>query len=468
MWRPMAYLPLLILIVWLFPGHAVSQALAVNSYVAVINIDRTIDPISARHLGRGIDKATADGAQLVIIKLNTPGGLLSSTREMVAAILEAKIAVAVYVSPSGAQAASAGTFLTAAANFAVMSPGTNIGAASPVAAGGEDIPTTMAKKINEDTTAFIRSIAETRGRDAAALEETVTKARSYSAREAVQSNVVDFIASDLTDLLSELDGRTVRTAAGTVILQTKDVSVQEIKLTLLESFLSVLANPNLAFLLLVLGGLALTVEMLTPGLIGPGVVGVIALALSFIGMGHLPVNWMGVGLILFSLVLLFFELAQPGLGIFGGGAVISLVLGALLLFGGFFSTPEIAEPSFRVSLWVIGIFAGMLVLFLSSFLYLARTTGDQSAYVSGSESALVGQQGLAVSDLEPSGMVSIANEEWTATTDVGSRIRKGEEVAVIGVYGSVLKVTKHTRQAKRKRKAWYSVFKPIRRQVSGQ
>ena len=298
---------------WLFLGHAVSPVLADGSYVGVINMDATIDPVSARHLARGIDKATADGAQLVVIRLDTPGGLLSSTRNMVEAILSAGIPVAVYVYPPGAQAASAGTFITAAANFAVMAPGTNIGAASPVASGGEDLPATLAKKINEDTQAFIRSIAQERNRNAQALEETVTKARSYSASEAVEINVVDFIASDLTDLLAKLNGRTATTAAGTVVLHTQDATVREIKRTLLESFLGVVSNPNLAFILLMIGGMALLVEFMTAGF-GPGVVGVICLGLAFVGMGHLPINWLGVGLLVFSMALFFLEMEEPGWG----------------------------------------------------------------------------------------------------------------------------------------------------------
>ncbi len=245
------------------------RALAISDYVGVVNIDGPINDISARYLVRALDEATADGAQLAVIRLDTPGGLLSSTRDMVQAILSAQTPVAVYVSPPGARAGSAGTFITAAANFAVMAPSTNIGAASPVAAGGRDIPTTLAKKINEDTRAFIRSIAERRGRNTQALEETVTKARSYSAIEAVGGNIVDFIAADLKDLLVQLDGRTAKTSAGPVVLHTRDANVREIEPTLLEGFLRVFANPDVAFVLLAIGGLGILVEMVTPGFIGP-------------------------------------------------------------------------------------------------------------------------------------------------------------------------------------------------------
>ena len=434
----------------LIVGPSLSPILAQAHHVAVVNIDRTIDPVSAGYLIRAIDNATADGAQLLVVKLNTPGGLLSSTREMVGAIVGARIPVAVYVSPSGARAASAGTFITAAANFAVMSPGTNIGAASPVAAGGQDLPKTLAKKIHEDTAAFIRSIAETRGRDAGALEETVTKARSYTASEAVERNIVDFIARDQADLLAQLDGRTAKTTAGTVVLETRNAPVREIRLTLLESFLGVLANPNLAFVLLTLGGLAVLVEVLLPGFVGPGVVGGISLLLAFVGMGHLSVNWVGVALILFSMLLMYLELQQPGLGIFGVGALISFVLGGLLLFGSFFSTPQMPEPGIGVSSWILGSFAVLLATFLLFFLYIARSTGSPTGFTSDSEAALSGQPGVALTDLTPSGKIGIGNEEWTATTDLGDLIQQGEHVRVIGVYGGVLKVTKQRKNQGRK------------------
>ena len=306
----------------------------------------------------------------------------------------------------------------------------------------------LAKKINEDTRAFIRSIADARGRNARALEETVTHARSYSASEAIKLNVVDFIAIDLTDLLTQLDGRTAKTATGTVVLQTKDADIREIKRTLLENFLKVVANPNLAFILLTIGGLGILAEFLTPGFIGPGVVGAIALGLAFVGMGSLPVNWVGVGLILFAMVLFFLEAQEPGIGIFGIGGVVSFVFGALLFFGGFFSTPDISEPGSRASVWIIGGISGSMAAFLLLFLYLARSSGSSTGYFSSSEGAIVGQLGVAVSDLAPSGTIRVSDKEWTAITDPGDKIQEGEEVRVIGVYGgSVLKVYRYDQEA---------------------
>ena len=422
-----------------------------DPHVALVSIDGAIDRLSDRFLSRGIRQASSSGAQLVVVTLDTPGGFLSSTRDMVVSMLSAEIPVAVYVSPPGARAASAGTFITAAANFAVMAPGTNIGAASPIAAGGADLPETLAKKINEDTRAFIRSIAVARGRNSQALEETVTIARSYSAAEAIELNVVDIIAADLADLLVQLDGRTAQTASGPVVLRTKNADVREIKRTLLEMFLGVLADPNLAFVLLTIGGLGILAEFLTPGFIGPGVVGAIALALAFLGMGQLSVNWIGAGLILFAMVLFFLEAQEAGIGIFGIGGVISFLVGAFLLFGGYFSTPDISEPGSGVSLWLIGGFGGGMGVVLATFLYLLRPTGSSTGDYSRSGQGPASQVAVVVSDLDPMGKVRIGEEEWDATTDLQGAIPEGEEVRVLEAYGGVLKVARKEEPVRTKR-----------------
>ena len=417
------------------------SAAAAGRTVVVIALDGNIDALSVRHLTRGIAKAAQDGAELLVIALDTPGGLYSSTRDIVGAILSARVPTAVFVSPAGAQAASAGTFIAASASFAVMAPGTTIGAAAPVRPGGKDLPQTLAKKINEDTRAFIRSIAEKRGRNAAALEETVIKAQSYSASEAVTLGVVDFVANDVTDLLAKLDGQSAETAAGKVVLQTDDAEVREVKPTLLDNFLGVLANPNLAFLLFVLGAVGLLVEAVSPGLIGPGVIGGLALALALLGFGHLPVNWVAVGLLLLAPVLFYLETMGPGISIFGIGGVVCLGLGGFLLFGGFFSPPDVPEPSFMVSPWLIGALASIAAAAWIVFVRLVRTEGGASSgYILASEAALEGELGVAASDLAPSGKVWVGSQEWTAATDATDVIRAGEEVKVIGVYGDVLKV----------------------------
>ena len=257
-----------------------------------------------------------------------------------------------------------------------MSPGTNIGAASPIASGGQDLPETLAKKINEDTRAFIRSIAQTKGRNSKALEETVTLARSYSAKEALELNVVDLISSDLPDLLRQIDGKSVITPRGTQILNTKDLEIRELHRNLLEDFLGVITNPNLVFLFLTIGGLGILAELMTPGLKGPGVIGAIALALGFVGAGQMPVNWVGVGLILLAMVLFYLETQEGGLGIFIADGVVSFILGPILLFGGFAETPDISEPSLKVSSWLIGGAGSLMVLSALVFGYLMKPTGS--------------------------------------------------------------------------------------------
>ncbi len=426
---------------WLLLGLVVGDVRAAGRHVAVARIDGGVDPISAGYLARAIRDATSDEAELLVLVLDTPGGLLDSTREMVSAIFSAEIPVAVYVSPSGAQAASAGTFITAAANFAVMAPVTNIGAASPVGSGGGDLPETLGRKVSEDTRAFIRSIAERRGRNLRPLEATVTEARSYTASEALDQGIVDLIADDVEDLLAQVHGRTVETAAGAVVLDTEGASLREVKHTFLENFLGVVANPNIAYLLLALGSLAMLAEFLSPGVFGPGIAGAISLGLGFVGLGQLPVNWLAVGLILFSMVLFFIEFQFPGFSVFGIGGMVTFVLGALLLFGGLFTAPEITGDALQVDRWLVAVMGAAVIVFLVGFFYLARSGGSKTGYVGGLENSLVGQSGMVVSELAPTGTVRVGEDDWTATVDPEDSIPEGRRIQVMGVYsGRVLKV----------------------------
>jgi membrane-bound serine protease (ClpP class) len=423
-------------------AHWPAPANAQSPHVSLVPIDGAIDAINARYLARAINRATDDGAVLIVVQLDTPGGRLDSTRDMVEAILASPVPLAVYVSPSGAQAASAGTFVTAAANFAVMAPVTNIGAASPISGSGEDLPDTLARKVNQDTQAFIRGIAEQRGRNAQALEDTVTKALAYSASEAIDLGIVDLIATDIPHLLAQLDGRTAETAAGPVVLSTTNLPVREIKKTLVESFLTVIADPNIAFLLLSIGSLSLMAEFFSPGVFGPGIVGVLALALAWVSLGLLPVNWVAVALILFSMGLFYFELQVAGVGAFGAGGVAAFLVGSFLLFGGFFQSSQIPEPTVEVSRWLIGAMTMVAITVLLSVFFLMRDSGAVNAYVNASDAALIGEHGVALTNLAPSGTVRIGDRKWSATIEEGGRVRRGEDVRVIGVYsGDVLKVS---------------------------
>ena len=410
---------------------------AAGPHAAVVSLDSVIDPVSTGYLSRGIDEAVEGGAHLVVVVVDTPGGLLDSMREMVEEILAAEIPVVAFVSPAGAHASSAGTFVVAAAHLAAMAPATNIGAAAPVGAGGEDLPDTIKSKATQDAAAFLRSIAAERGRNAEALEATVVNAAAYSAEEALEEGIIDLVADDVEDLLSRIDGTTVALEGGDTVLATGDLDVREIGRTPVERFLGLIASPDIAFLLLSLGGLALIVELWSPGLIGPGVVGVILLALAFVVMGVLPVNWVGVGLIVLAMALFYMESQAPGIGIFGIAGAVAFVLGAFLLFGGF-QPPAIPTPNYRVSTWLLITVSVVLFALLAMF-FRSLAVARRTEYVSPSGN-LVGQAGTAVTPLEPAGSVRVAGETWSAVSGSGQSIDQGVAIVVEEVEGLTLKV----------------------------
>ena len=421
-------------------GDSVS---AQSSSVLVIEIDGNIEPLTADRIARGIDEARGKGASLVVIQLDTPGGLLESTREIVEEILGSDTPVAVFVGPAGARAASAGTFIAAAANFAVMAPGTTIGAASPVSSDGGDVPPTLSRKISADTSAFIRSIAQTRDRNTEALENTVLMSTAYSAEEALELGVIDLIAPDMSSMLDQLDGRTATTSTGQVTLASQGASVSRLDRTFMEHALDILANPNVVFALFLIGGIAILIEVLMPGVVSPGIVGIIALILAFVGFWNLPGSWVGVGLIALAMGLFYAESVVPGYGVLGIGGIVSLVLGAVFLFGNFFSPSDLPEPSFMVNPIMIAVMTALMTVTWYFFIRLARKEGGTSSGFQTEEAMLLeGQWGVAVSELRPSGKVWVANQEWSASTDPGVIIKEGDEIRVVGVYNEVLKVEK--------------------------
>ncbi len=424
-------------------GYAApARAQSDERFAALLTLDDTIQPVSSGFLRRGIDQAVEQGAQFIVVRLDTPGGLLDSTREMVSAILSSPIPVVVYVSPQGAHAASAGTFITAAAHVAAMAPTTNIGAASPVGSGGEDLPDTLKSKATEDAASLMRSIAAERGRNADALEATIFEATSYTASEALDEGIIDIVAANTDDLLAQLDGRTVELEGGeTVTLDTSGIELREISQNAVEQFLGVVARPDIAFLLLTLGGILIVIEMLNPGVIVPGTFGAIALALGLLGVANLPVNWVGVGLIGLAMFLFFLELQSPGLGIFIVGGAISFILGAFLIFGDFGAPSLPSAPSFGVSLWLIAVIAALLLGIVFLLLRAVRQARRTPEYHLGGGS-LVGKVGVAATDLNPRGSVQIASELWSAASDTGEKIVKGEEVIVLEMEGLTLKVFK--------------------------
>ncbi len=426
-------------------GPALSQ----ERHALVAEVDGIINPVTQRYISRVVDKGEKDGSEVVIIKLDTPGGLLSSTRKVVEDLLSDRVPTVVYVYPPGARAASAGTFITAAANFAVMAPGTNIGAAAPVAAGGEDISETMKSKVVEDTLALMRGIAELRNRNSEALEDTVTEPnpRAYDTQQAVELRVVDFVAGSIPDLLRQIDGKTLETESGTRTLNTQGLVLRNMKMNFIEKFLFFLADPNVSFILLSLGGLGLVVELFNPGLITPGVVGVILLILAFLSFGNLPVNWAAVGFIILAGVLLTAEVFVAGFGVLGIAAIVSFVLGGLLLFSSF-GAPSPTMPSIGVSLWLLGSIAGAFTLL--GFWFLRTVVQSRRAERRIKRlplSPLVGALGVATEDLSPRGAVHVLDEDWTAATEGDIFIERGERVKVLKVEGTVLTVARHSEQA---------------------
>ena len=432
---------LLLMLVLILAAGVTGSALAQDHHALVAEVDGAINPVTQRFISRVIEKGEKDGAEIVIIKLNTPGGLLSSTKTIVEDLLNAEVPTAVYVYPSGADAASAGTFVTAAANFAVMAPGTTIGAASPVGAGGGEIPDTLKTKVVENLTAMMRNIAKQRDRNAEALEDTVTKATAYDTVQAVELNVVDFVAKSINELLETVDGRTVDTAAGPRTLDTEGLAIRNINMNLLEKFLFFLADPNVTFLLLSLGGLGLVVELFNPGLIFPGVIGAILLLLAFLSLGNLPVNWAAVGFILLAGVLVLAEGFVSGFGILGIGAIVSFIFGGLLLFDSF-GAPSPTTPSTSVSFWLLGSISGALTLFMYWLLRTTIQSRKAGILEEPPTSQLVGVEGMVLSDLAPRGTVQAASEIWTAETEDGTVINTGARVKVLRVDGTILTVAK--------------------------
>ena len=425
-------------------SRGVATANAAVHHATLLDIDDIIMPATARFLSRGIDKATEDGAQFVIVRIDTPGGLVTATEDIVKSILAADLPVVAYVAPRGAHAASAGTFITAAAHVAAMAPATNIGAATPISAAGGDLDA----KVSEDAAASLRKIAEERGRNSEALEKTVLEAKSYTANEALENNIIDLIARDMDELLTLLDGRTVQINESTsTTLRTSGLEVRDIERTVLERFLGILADPNIAFGLMVIGGILLVIEVLAGFALGvPGIVGGIMLALALLALGSLPVNYVGVGLIVLAFMLFFIELQAPGISVPGTLGAAVFILGSLLLFGGFTlpglpsEPPSIDAPSIRVNPWLIaGLSAGGFAFFVFVVRDMVaarrRTTADAT-----SAPLRVGETAVVATDLSPTGTVHAGGEDWTAVSDSGETIKQGEEVIVSEIQGLTLEV----------------------------
>lgn len=397
--------------------------------VVAVRIKSAIQPVVATFLKETIEEADAKGAAALVIELDTPGGLLASTRDITTAMLGAKTPIVVYVGPSGAQAGSAGFFLLMAADVAAMAPGTNAGAAHPVGGNGEDIVGTMAKKVEEDAAAQIRSLAARNGRPQDLAEKAVLESKSYTAEEALEGKLIDLIAPTVPALLQAIEGRTVKRGGVDLALHTAKSEVRRVEMSPLTRFLGVLADPNIAYLLLGLGWLGLLIEFTHPGAVLPGVLGGMCLILAFFALSVLPVDYTGVALILLAVIFFILEIKVTSYGMLTVAGVICLVLGSLMLF-------KSPEPALRVSLGLIAVLAGFFLVVVG-FLSFMALRAKQAPVRTGREGLLT-EIGRARTALEPSGKVFIHGEIWDATAE--KPVAAGEEVEVVGVENLRLRV----------------------------
>lgn len=403
-----------------------------SGLILVLTVSGVVEPVTARYVVNSLEEAEALNAEAVIIELNTPGGLDTAMREIVQGMLNASVPVVVYVTPKGARAGSAGVFITLAAHKAAMAPMTNIGAAHPVAIGGEMDPT-MAEKAVNDAAAYIRAIASQRGRNVQWAEDAVRKSASITAEEALQQGVIDFVAADLDDLLRQLDGQTVQLGDETHTLSTHQARLMRRGMSLPEQLLHKLTDPTIAYILLTLGIYALIAAFYAGEPI-VGILGAILLLLALVALGSLPLNWGGLALLALGLALVVIDLKVQGYALSIIGA-IAFVLGSLLLFRPF-RLPEAAAPTFAVSPWAIGTMTAVLVGF---FLVAVRGGWRAHRVPPAQLGHLVGELGIAKSALNPYGTVYVQGEDWTAEAVEGP-IPEGTRVRIVEAHGLRLRV----------------------------
>ena len=401
--------------------------------VTLITYDGAITPACSDFIKLGIESAIRNKSECLIIKLNTPGGLLKSTRVIVSDILESKVPVVVYVSPGGAQAASAGVFITMAAHIAAMSSGTNIGAAHPVSLQGEQ-DSIMSEKATNDAAAFIRSISEKRNRNMKWAEDAVRKSLSLSETEALKQNVIDLISPNIEDLLKKINGKKIETVIGEKILNTGNAAVNEVEMTLSLKFLTILSDPNIAYILFMIGLYGLLFEIFNPGVIFPGVIGGICIILAFYSMHTLPINYAGLALIVFAIILFVLEIKVISHGILSIGGVISLIIGSIMLIN-----VESGLEVVMISWQVIALFVVLTILFFG-FAITLGIKAQRRKPTTGVE-GLIKEIGEAITDLNPEGEVRVHGEIWRAETIEG-KIESKSIVEIVDVHNLKLKVKK--------------------------
>jgi membrane-bound serine protease (ClpP class) len=399
--------------------------------VVRLRVEDTIQPASQQFIERALAEAVERDADLVVMELDTPGGLVDTTRDITTAITTSSVPVVVFVNPPGARAASAGFFILLSADIAAMAPGTNTGAAHPVGGQGENLPEDVRDKVTNDAAAMVRSLAEQRGRNPEIAERTVLESISLTAEEALEEGLIDLMATDINDLLEQLEGYEVTRFNGDAeVLDIADAEMVEVEPTFSEQLFSVLANPNIAYLLMALGALGLYVEITHPGGILPGVVGVIFLLLGLYSVSVLPVSWAGVALIFVALMLFILEVKVTSYGLLTVGGVISFVLGSLMLFDG-------PIPDMRVSMGVV-LPTAVVVAAATGFLLTRVLRAHRERPMTGRE-GLVGDRGRAIGELAPDGKIAVHGEYWDGRS-VSGTIAAGSAVEVVAVHGRTIDV----------------------------
>ena len=402
--------------------------------VYTAEVDGIIQPVIAAYLGHVIEKAAAADAALIVITLRTPGGLLDTTRDINSAIIASKTPVAVFVGPAGKRAASAGFLITMAADIAAMAPGTHIGAAHPVSGGGEKLDEVMAKKMASDTAGYGRTLAAQRKRNATLIEQAVTESRSYTDQEALNAvpPLIDVVANDVPDLLRKIDGRTITRFDGrSQVLRVAGASMQAIDMTWAQRVLSSIAHPQIAYMLLTLGLLGLTVEFWNPGSVFPGVAGGICLLLAFFALQVLPVSYAGIMLILLGIVLLILEVKVTSFGVLAIGGIAALFFGSLMLI-------DSPLPELQIGLrMIVPVVVGTAAIIL--FLVRLGVRAQRQRPVTGA-SGMLEEVGRALTSIDPGGVgrVQAHGEIWTATA--AEHVSAGDNVRVVDVKGLLLTV----------------------------
>ena len=412
------------------PGPPAAASVPSAKKIYLIEVDAPITPVVAEYIIKSIDRAAKADAEAIIIQLNTPGGLVDSTQQIVMKMMASEVPTVVYVAPSGARAASAGVFITLAANIAAMAPTTHIGAAHPVQMQGK-MDETMEKKVVNDLAAFVRGIAEKRGRNVKWAEDAVRHSVSITETEALKKKVIDLVAPDIPSLVKAINNKTVDMVIGKRTLKTAGAEVVMMKMGLRSKLLGIISNPNIAYILMILGFYGLYFELSNPGAIFPGVAGAICLILAFYALQTLPINYAGLLLIILAIALFIAEAFITSHGVLGVGGTIAMLMGSVMLI-------DSPDPSLQIS-WavivpVVGLSALLFIITVTVALRVHREKTDTG------KEGLIGKQARARSELNPTGLVFIHGENWTARSD--EPVHKGEKVIIVGMDGLTLIVRK--------------------------